>query len=516
MSEDSNSCSAEKSGFSKALHNIRMIFWPIYSNELKKFLPMCLMMMCILYNYTILRDTKDTLVIKAPGGAAECLGFLKLYMVTPSAVLFMILFVKLANVFEKEKLFYVTIAPFLIFFGVFAFFIYPNKELLHMSAETMQSLQATYPNFHYVWPIIGNWGFSLFYILAELWGSFAINVLFWQFANQITKLSETKRFYGLFGMLGNLGLVLSGTTIIYCADYAKTLPDSADPFKTNLQLLMTGIVVSGLITIATYWWMNRYVLTDPTLYQPGEGKAKKSKQKMGIVDSFKYICTNPYLGLIAILVLSYGVTINLVEGVWKGQINIAYPDKNDYNRFMGEFSRYTGIVTIAIMVIGNNLLRKLSWKAASLITPVIVAATSAVFFFVVFQGSIHDPFTAFMGTTVVMFAVVIGMIQNVLSKGTKYALFDSTKQMAYIPLDNEAKTKGQAAVEVIGGRGGKSGGAMIQSTMLLVIGGGVSLANLTPILGPLVLLVCVIWIIAVFKLSKRFEALKSEMEETKA
>ena len=66
---------------------------------------MGLMMMCILFNYTILRDTKDTLMVNAPGGGAECLSFLKLYGVTPAAILFMVVFIKLANVFSREKLF---------------------------------------------------------------------------------------------------------------------------------------------------------------------------------------------------------------------------------------------------------------------------------------------------------------------------------------------------------------------------------------------------------------------------
>ncbi len=476
---------------------------------------MGLMMMCILFNYTILRDTKDTLMVHSPGGGAECLSFLKLYGVTPCAILFMIIFVKLANVFTREKLFYVVLVPFLVFFGLFGFIIYPNKDLFHMSLSTIQLWQAKLPNLHWFIPVIGNWSFSLFYILSELWGSVVLSMLFWQFANQITKVDEAKRFYGLFGMLGNVGLVLSGPTIMFFASYAKTLP-KAIAFGVNLKFLMGAVVIAGLIVIVTYRWMNKNVLTDPNLYQPDQATKKKEKAKLSVMESFRYILSNPYLALIAVLVLSYGVAINLVEGVWKGQIKIAYPDMNDYNMFMGQFSLWTGVVTILLMIVGNNILRRLSWLKAAIITPIMVLVTSTIFFFFVWSGAKSTPFAPLMGTTVVLVAVLVGQIQNTLSKGTKYSLFDSTKQMAYIPLDPEAKTKGQAAVEVIGGRAGKSGGALIQSTLLFVIGGSVSLASLAPILGPLVIVICIVWIVSAVGLSRRFTALvESKKEEAK-
>jgi len=486
---------------------LRGILWPVHGFELKKFLPMGIMMMCILFNYTILRDTKDTLVVNAPGSGAESLSFLKLYGVTPAAILFMIIFVKLANVFSKEKLFYAIVTPFLVFFAAFGFIIYPNKEILHMSLSSIQSLQQSCPNLHWFIPVIGNWSYSLFYILSELWGSVVLSMLFWQFANQITKVTEAKRFYGLFGMVGNLGLVISGPTIIACARLAKSMPADSDSFGFNLKMLMSAVSLAGVIIIAAYRWMNRNVLTDPKLYSPDQVGKKKEKAKLSIGESFRYILTNPYLGFIAILVLSYGVAINLVEGVWKGQIKIAFPNMNDYNEFMGKFSMWTGLVTILLMVVGNNILRRLSWLKAAIITPLMVLFTSCIFFFFVWSGSKSTPFAPLMGTTVVLVAVFVGQIQNILSKGTKYSLFDSTKQMAYIPLDAEAKTKGQAAVEVIGGRAGKSGGAAIQSTLLAVIGGSVSLASLAPVLGTIVVAICLAWTFSVFGLNRRFTAL---------
>ena len=61
-----------------------------------------------------------------------------------------------------------------------------------------------------------------------------------------------------------------------------------------------------------------------------------------------------------------------------------------------------------------------------------------------------------------MLAVFVGAAQNIMSKAAKYSLFDPCKEMAYIPLDQEQKSKGKAAIEVIGGPLGKSGGSLIQ------------------------------------------------------
>ncbi len=47
--------------------------------------------------------------------------------------------------------------------------------------------------------------------------------------------------------------------------------------------------------------------------------------------------------------------------------------------------------------------------------------------------------------TPLMLAVLVGAAQNGVSKASKWALFDPCKNMAYIPLDPEARTKGKAA-----------------------------------------------------------------------
>ena len=55
---------------------------------MKKLLPLGAMFFFILFNYTILRDTKDVLVVTAPGSGAEIIPFLKTYVNLPGAIAF--------------------------------------------------------------------------------------------------------------------------------------------------------------------------------------------------------------------------------------------------------------------------------------------------------------------------------------------------------------------------------------------------------------------------------------------
>lgn len=359
----------------------RSFLWPVYGYELKKLLPMFLMFFCISFNYTILRDTKDTLIVTAAG--AEAIPFLKSFGVVPAAILFMLVYAKLSNVLSRENLFYVTIFPFVIFFGLFAFVMYPYRDAL-MPTESAELLKAYLPG---GWSGLAaayhNWMYSIFYISAELWGSVVLSLLFWGFANQITRVTEAKRFYSLFGLGANLALLVSGPAIVYVSDIRKTLPPDVDAWQISLNYLMTMVVVAGFTIMAVYWWINRNILTDPRFYDPSQEKApsKKKKTKMSLGDSFKFIFTSKYILCLAILVIAYGISINLVEVTWKSQVKLQYPNYNDYSTFMGKFSFWTGAATILMMLfVGGNVIRLKGWGFAALITPVVLLITGIAFF----------------------------------------------------------------------------------------------------------------------------------------
>jgi len=501
----------------------RKMLWPIHDHELKKFLPLGFIMFCILFNYTLLRDTKDTLVVNAAG--AGLIPFLKFYCVTPAAVIFVLIYAKLCNVLEREKVFYAIVIPFVTFFGFFAFVIYPNFDALHPSMDTVNNLNNAHPSLSGFINIYAYWSYSLFYVLAEIWGSAMIALMFWQFANEIVRIHESRRFYGLFVVVGNVSLILSGQVVRFCSTSIKAY-FPVDTWKWSLYFLMGTVIIMGGVSMYVYRWMHTEILTDPKYYDGAIDKTavkkKKKKKQLTLGESFKIITKSKELGLIALLIMAYGVTINLVEVQWKEQLKFYYAgDKGGYNAFMGNYSTWSGIITILFsLFIGSNILRLMSWFKAAIITPFVILFGGTIFFCFILSNDISflkeytNSLLSSLGTNPVTAATFLGAAIVIISKVVKYSLFDPTKEMAYIPLEDELKTKGKAAVDVIGGRAGKAGGAFVQSTLLTIMA-TTNVLSIAHIAFFVFLLTMIVWAISVKLLSVKVDAAtKKKLAET--
>lgn len=487
--------SDQRSDLTKEFSGLRAVLWPIHNFELKKFIPTALILWCILFNYTIMRDVKDSLVVPAAG--ANLISFLKLYCVTPAAILFVIIYAKLANIFSQEKLFYIIVTPFILFFGLFGFVLYPNIASLHPTHETIQAFHAAHPHFSGFIDIYGHWTYALFFVLAEIWGSAMIALMFWQFANRITRVHESKRFYGLFGVVGNTALIFSGQALVFLSSGITKDLVGIDPWSYSLKWICGLIVIIGIATMLIYRWMHTNILPDPKYYDPTEeNQQKKKKEKPGLVESAKMILKSKELGFIALLLLGYGISVNLVEVQFKSQLGLYTKGNNiAYTAFMGRYSQLTGILAILFgWLVGANVLRRLPWVFAALITPLSFVCLGGGFFFFILG---RDMIMQILGNMdPVLIAVLLGAAIITLSKAIKYCLFDPTYNMAYLPLDPELKSKGKAAVDVIGGRAGKAGGAFIQSTLAIVLASK-DVLLFAPYTAAIFAVVCVAWILAV-------------------
>jgi ATP:ADP antiporter, AAA family len=476
---------------------------PIQRDEWPKFLFTASMMLLVVYVYSILRASKDTVVVTLMG--AELINTLKLYGTLPTAVLFMLIYTKLVDIFPKTQLFHIINWFFVLFFIAFAFILFPNAKHLHFD---VRELMRAVPYLSYLIMMLGNWTYSLFYILSELWGSVMLSLIFWQLANQITTIPEAKRFYPLFGLLAQSGFIGAGCLM----QVFTAISRNTGGWSTSLNYIAISVLIAGVILSFCMVSLTKIAGADLINGKINiSGKAPKKRVKMGFIASIKYIMSSKYIGLIASLILCYGVSINLVEGVWKKAMHMVYPLSNDYAAYMGKVMTCTGIATAIAMLGGAFILRHLRWKTAAFFTPIIICITGIAFFvFIVYRDALGI-FVEIMGLSMFALATFFGTTQNVLSKSTKYAFFDPTKEMSYIPLDEDLKAKGKAAADVVGGRLGKSGGAFIQWILVQIVFLGSSLIDVAPYMFAIFVVTMFVWFFAVSALSKEFVKKSAEI-----
>ncbi len=483
------------------------IFWPIHRHELKKFIPMASLMFCVLFSQNVLRIIKDSIVISEIG--VEVTSFAKVYCVTPAAAIFVIIYAKMVNAYSFERIHNYLLGFFVIFFTLFSFVIYPNASLFHMDSAKIENLMMLYPHFKWFIALVGNWSYIVFYVLAELWPNIFYILLFWQFANDITTTEEAGRFYTLFSMVGNSSLIIVGFMIMNIASEESVLQKyfhSIDSHVVLVQGATLTVIVSSIISVFLVRFVCKNVMTDPMLYLKAKSD-NTSRTKMGLKESFKYIARSRYLWLLLICSAAFGLSINLVEAVFKDKTRELYSTVNAYAEFNGLYILWTGIAIMVMTIIGNNIMRNHGWFVAAVITPVMIMVTGVIFFvFVVFDNDIYTLFNNAMVMTPLAMAVSVGAIQNILAKGTKYSIWDTSREMLYIPLDNELRTKGKAAVDVVSSKIGKSFSGLIQS-MLFVLIPSATYTSISPFLMVIFVIVCVAWIYAVRKISHEYKKL---------
>ena len=317
--------------------------------------------------------------------------------------------------------------------------------------------------------LLSNWTVALFFIVTELYSSVSVGILFWKLANDVVvDPSQAKRFYPLFSYMSSFGPIVSGQFAVHYASRAVS-------FDASLQRIGNAIGFSGVMIAIGHYLLHKVVEGEQhSRYSSSSSiassspakssqKKKKEKHKMSMTESIQFLLNSEYLRLISVLVVGYGVMYNFSEISWKSLVKKQNPDPLDYQRYMGNFSSIVGATTFIIIFLGSNVINKFGWRTGALTTPFAMSLVSVPFFFCLVFLDLNNVRT--LNITVSISTALI-----LCSRSFKYGVFDATTQMSYIPLDEESKVKGKAAIDVLGSRLGKSGASLVQQGLVLIFG----------------------------------------------
>jgi ADP/ATP carrier protein family len=492
---------------------IKEYIWPIDKEEVKIFIPMAFLLACLLFNFGTLRSIKDSIIVPELG--AEVISFIKLWFVLPAAILFTVIYFKLSNKFDIDKLFIIIVSFFLVIVFFFGYLIFPNQDSFHFKKEKIDFLCQIYPNFYWYIKILGKWSYTIIYIFAELWGVIVIQLMYWQFANHFFKTDQAKRLYPILNLMGNIGLIFAGFILVYSGNinwikmfsFLGIIGTSDLSAENSIKLLSIFVIIAGILAMIffkiSFRNLTSYSAINEKIILP-----KKSQTKLSLKESILLVIRSKYIGYLVIMIMSYSLAVNLIDGPWKAKVGELYPTTSEYLNFSGNFNIALGIFGVFAAIFVSNLVRKASWRSSAMTVPLIIGVTGTILFLFIIISDIYGNKTIW-GYSLLSAAIVIGSIQSILSKSTKYSLFDSTKELAYIPLSLELRTKGKAAADIIGAKFGKSIGAILQSVAFTIVPGS-SFESFYISLAIIFVIVIIIWIYSVYKLSIEYNLITKE------
>lgn len=426
----------------------------------KRHLLLLVQFFLITFAYHTLKDMKDSVVITASDAGAQVIPFIKIWGMLPASIGASFLFVKLYNYFGREKTTYFLVSTLLTIYTLFAFVLYPFREILYLG-QIQDYLSLILPaGCKGFIAMISFWHYTLFYLAAELWSPMVLSIIFWGYVNEVTNLEEAKNFYPICMLTGNFAGILSGFTSHWLCHQLK----ESFSWQQTTQFLIIGVVACGLAILAINRLLSLEGSSSSQIYTKKSSKSSFKESVMNIFQSTPLLC-------ITAIVFGYGLTSNLIEVVWKENLRNLHPEPQAYNAYMNQLTSIIGLLAVIMALISKYLFKYLSWKKTALITPITLFITSLVFFTSLLLPKEHLSWIASsVSLSPLYLTVLLGSIHYSLAMTAKYTLFDSCKEMAFLSVGSDDRLKAKSVIDSVGSRLGKSGSSCLLQFLLIFFG----------------------------------------------
>lgn len=409
-------------------------------------------------NFSILRSVRNALVVADTGGNVSFIPYFELFGTFPASILLTWALSRLMRFFSPRFIFSSTMTLFLSFFIAFAFLIYPHKEVIH------NFLGGSFePN-----SIFSHWPDMLFYIMSELWKVALLSVIFWGFLNQNLSIEVAKRFYPPLLLGSSMGTVLAGPITVFCTSVFSFnfLALAEQRWQHSLYLLTIFMIGCGVLTLLSFNLLFKKLQNKEKVEQPLQEKEPFSNKLLSLTTSFQYLLKSPYLSALLLIVVAEYVCYALGELIFLETLKTKYPNPVDYCQYMGNLSFWMGILTsVSALFLTPYLLQTYRWSHIAIVTPIIMVLITLGFFSAILCGQ------AGMFSSYLTIAVFLGSIHFCIGRTVKYTLFDAIKELAFIPLNQEAQVKGKLIIDGIGSRLGRGTSSFLSISLFVMMGG---------------------------------------------
>ncbi|MEW5316861.1 MAG: hypothetical protein WDW38_008205 [Sanguina aurantia] len=208
-----------------------------------------------------------------------------------------------------------------------------------------------------------------------------------------------------------------------------------------------------------------------------EQQGEEKKADLGEI--YRVLSQSTPIRCLAVMSIAQGLCTNLMEFAWKSHMRLLYTTPGEFTSFLGDVSTWQGVVTGILMVMSPALFERMGWKGVAAATPQVLLWGGGVFFascigYQLLSASAVSAGGLIAGSSALNALVMGGALLYVFGKSAKFSLFKPAEEMVYISLDSEGRTKGKAAIDVVGAQAGKSAGSVLQQLLLVISGGAIA------------------------------------------
>ena len=248
---------------------IRALYGDISKDEIKKFSLLAITFFFVIGSYWLLRPLKDGLFFSIVGGK-DWQPLAKMFSVV-NVLVFVMIYNKLVDMFEKHKLFYIIGTFYAVIFFVVAYLLgHPTIGLANTVASPYRYL---------------GW---FTYLAIESFGSLMV-ALFWSFVSSITEAGSAKKGFALI-----LGGAQTGAII------GPAMATNAQTFGLRFLFVLAACGIVAVMLMIRYFMR---VMPASELVGNKSAAATAGKPKTSFMEGLRLIATRLYLFGILIVAL---------------------------------------------------------------------------------------------------------------------------------------------------------------------------------------------------------------------
>ncbi|MBW2732981.1 MAG: cyclic nucleotide-binding domain-containing protein [Deltaproteobacteria bacterium] len=406
--------------------------WDVRPGEWKRALLACCMLMLVVGAYTVVKSVRDAIFLSRFSVTSLSFIAMGLALVTTFIVS---LYLRATRGLSRTTLIggtnlLVAASLVVIWFGLGA-----------------PSLSALLPWVLYIWSSI----FGVFLVMQ-----------FWLLASDLFDAREAKRLFGLVGAGAILGGVAGGLLSQRLADHMGS---------RGLLLVAAGMLLLEALLARLVWPMRR-----AEELPSGQRKGRDEEPSTG---GFKTLVDNPYVGLLALMLLFSTIATTLLDWQFKGIVQARFAgDADAMTRYFGSlYAILSGISFGLQLLLTGFVLRRFGVRWGLLLLPLSVMAGSALILVHPLVPGLSRLFAASSA--------------KVAEGGLRFAIDKASFELMWMPVSRHIKEQGKAFVDTVMDRLGTGITGLI---WLLLASFGLSAPSRIHLVSIAVLILVLLWV----------------------